>query len=199
MIPPPIIDCYCYWGKQVCVLLRWNCSEVRTSPQDCTIYRKCDDVEISALLKTLYNHRIVPAISKCFVLPITVMALFPLCYSWPALMNLLHLHLWGEQLIGYAKMWYLNTHYFCNPLQSWACRNWLTDSVYYSLSLTERISKGGHRSPVSEDLINRTCHIPLHPLPFSELIKAIPICGNYTKHVTIKLCRWLIWVVERIN
>lgn len=96
---------------------------------------------------------------------------------------------------------FLNTHHFFKPLhnQSWGCRHWLTDSVYYSLSLTERISKGCHRSPVSEDLINRTCHIPLYPLPFSELIKAIPICCNYTKHVTIKLCRWLIWVVERIN
>lgn len=105
---------------------------------------------------------------------------------------------WGEQSKGYTNMWYFWTP-VTSPLQSWGCRHWLTDFVYYSLSLTERISKGCHRSPVSEDLINRTCHIPLHPLPFSELIKAIPICRNYTKHVTIKLCRWLIWVVERIN
>lgn len=96
---------------------------------------------------------------------------------------------------------YLNTHHLCKPPhnQSWGCRHWLADSVYYSLSLTERKSKGCHKSTVSKDLINRTCHIGLHAQPFSEIIKAIPICCNYNKHVTINLCPSLIWVVERIN
>jgi len=108
---------------------------------------------------------------------------------------------WGEQLIGLPVMWYIWTPITSANLYIIKVKAVDIDSqtVYYSLSLTERISKGCHRSPVIADLINRTCHIPLHPLPFSELIKAIPICCNYTKHVTIKLSRWLIWVVERIN
>lgn len=102
---------------------------------------------------------------------------------------------WWKHLIGYAKMRF----FFLEPPQSSSCRHWLTASVYYSLSVSEGIQRACHRSPVSEDLINRTCHIPLHPVPFSELIKAVPICCNYTKHVTIKPCRWLIWVLESIN